>query len=431
MQYEDLDESQKQAITRCCDIAQRIVPVTGQAGTGKTTIMRIVHAMLTQHGYRVVLCAPTGKAAKRIQEATGLLAMTIHRLLEYPRPGDRDEKTGKTLSTTTPRRDRNHPIDYDVVLADEYAMVNTEVHRNLIDALPRGGVLRAFGDVNQLPPIESFNKNQDKPSPFMEMLSRWNGIVLNQIHRQGEGSGIVSNGKLILEGRAPKRTDDFTLKITDYPVQEVRDYVQGGLEPYEFTAPNDPELDLSLTTNQIIVPTNKGKVGAVELNLVIQRLFKPNAPKEGVKLPRHRWDEKKEYYVVPGDKVIWTQNNYDLEVFNGETGIVKEITEYDEIIIDFGDRVLPIPPEVATVNKQGVAVMYDPRKDLDLAYVVTTHKAQGSEFDNVLYVLNKSSSFIQSRHNFYTAITRARKHVHLITDKFSLSYSTLHKSTRV
>ncbi len=431
MQFEELDESQRSAIARCCDIGQRIVPVTGQAGTGKTTIMRIVHSMLSEHGYRVVLCAPTGKAAKRIQEATGLLAMTIHRLLEYPRPGERDEKTGKALSTSTPRRDRYNPIEFDVVLADEYAMVNTEVHRNLIDALPRGGVLRAFGDVNQLPPIESFNRGQEKPSPFMEMLSRWNGIVLQHIHRQGEGSGIVTNGKLILEGRSPKRTNDFTMKITDYPVQEVRDYVQGGLEPRDFAAPDEPQLDLSSTKNQIIVPTNKGKVGAVELNLTVQRLFKPNAVREGVKLPRHKWDEKKEYYIVPGDKVIWTQNNYDLEVFNGETGIVKEITEFDEIIIDFGDRVLPIPPEVATLNKYGVAVTYDPRKDLDLAYVVTTHKAQGSEFDNVLYVLNKSSSFIQSKHNFYTAITRARKHVHLICDKFSLSYSTLHKRTVV
>src|SRR5690606_29136416 len=125
---------------RCIDMSQgnRIVPVTGVAGTGKTTIIRIVYNELREAGYSVVLCAPTGKAAKRIYEATGIPALTIHRLLEYPHPGERDEKTGKALATTDPKRNRGNPLPHDIVIADEYAMVNLEVHSNLVHALKSG-----------------------------------------------------------------------------------------------------------------------------------------------------------------------------------------------------------------------------------------------------------------------------------------------------
>ena len=160
------DKTQAEAIGACCDISRRIVPVTGAAGTGKTTILQNVYKTLKARGHQVVLCAPTGKAAKRIQEATGIRARTIHRLLEYPHPGERDEKTGKTLISTDPKRDRQNPIDFDVVLVDEYAMVSVEVHRNLIDALPHGGIIRMFGDANQLQPIESSKRLQAEPSSF-------------------------------------------------------------------------------------------------------------------------------------------------------------------------------------------------------------------------------------------------------------------------
>ncbi|NJL53748.1 AAA family ATPase [bacterium] len=407
-----LDSDQRLAVERCLDIKRRIVPVTGQAGSGKTSIMKIVFDKYIHAGYRVVMCAPTGKAAKRIHEATGIPAMTIHRLLEYPHPGERDEK-GKPLSTTVPKRDRNNPLEYNVVLADEYAMVNTEVHRNLIDALPRAGVLRAFGDINQLPPIEPGNR--EMPSPFSQMLKNFDGVVLGTIHRQGEGSGIVSNGNLILKGQMPKRLSDFTFTITDDPVTSLREHVLSC------------DKDFGKMDAQIISPTNKGRVGVIELNNTMQRLYKPENVQRGLLLPRHKWDVKKAYRIGVGDKVIWTQNNYDLEIFNGETGVVVEITDLDEIAIDFGDRVETVPPEVNTVKRDGTLGTYDPRKDLDLAYVVTTHKSQGSEYQDVIYVLNRSSVYIQNRQNFYTAITRARKSAHLITDKFSLGYSVQHK----
>ncbi len=149
----DLDETQLAAVERCCDLTQRVVPVTGAAGTGKTTILQNVYRRLYKQGREVVLCAPTGKAAKRITEATGIQACTIHRLLEYPFPGERDQTTGKALVSTDPKKDRNNPLNYMVVLCDEYAMVSVEVHRNLLDALPNGAVIRMFGDANKLQPI--------------------------------------------------------------------------------------------------------------------------------------------------------------------------------------------------------------------------------------------------------------------------------------
>jgi exodeoxyribonuclease V alpha subunit len=340
--------------------------------------------------------------------------MTIHRLLEYPMPGERDPKTGKMLSSSVPKRDRYNPIEFDIVLADEYAMVATDLHRNLVDALPRGGRLCAFGDINQLPPIES--GKVDRPSPFAEMLKNFDGVVLGTIHRQGEGSGIVHNAHAILQGRMPKRLDDFTMRITDDPVTDLRIYLE------ECNGES-----FSTTVNQIIVPTNKGRVGTVELNNMVQRFYHPNASTDGISIPRHKWDESKQCRLVVGDKVLWTQNNYDLAIFNGESGLVTEFTDFDEIAIDFGDRVVTIPPEVATLDKYGRTKTYDPRKDISLAYVVTTHKAQGSEYQSVVYVMNRSSAFIQSRNNFYTAVSRARGNVHLITDKFSLAYSVQHK----
>ena len=145
-----------------------------------------------------------------------------------------------------------------------------------------------------------------------------------------------------------------------------------------------------------------------------------------VKLPRHSWAEDKDTRVAVGDKVIWTQNNYELEIMNGELGIITQITELEEIVIDFGERVKSIPPMLAVTKKDGTLAYVDPRKDIDLAYAVTTHKAQGSEFKRIIYVLNKSSVFMQNCANYYTAITRARNHVTLITDQKSF-FASLQK----
>ncbi len=172
MEKLQFDDSQLKAIGACCNIERRVVAITGEAGTGKTTIIQNVYETLSARGHNVVLCAPTGKAAKRITEATGIAARTLHRLLEYPHPGEVDDKTGKTLITTDPKKDRINPIEFDVVICDEYAMVNVELHRNLLDALPNGGIIRMFGDANQLQPIETAQSKriQQQDSSFIKML---------------------------------------------------------------------------------------------------------------------------------------------------------------------------------------------------------------------------------------------------------------------
>lgn len=167
----EYSEKQLEAIDLCLNREKRIVAITGPAGSGKTTIIKDVYKRLTDEGITVALAAPTGKAAKRIKEATGIPAVTIHKLLEYSRPGERDEKTGKPLTDTAPKRDHTFPLVERVILVDEYTMVNHELNRNIIDALGRGAVLRCFGDIHQLPPIEAHKLTGVDSSPFEEHLS--------------------------------------------------------------------------------------------------------------------------------------------------------------------------------------------------------------------------------------------------------------------
>ena len=408
----ELDTTQRQAVSECCDLSNRIVAVTGAAGTGKTTILQHVYRNLYKQGTEVVLCAPTGKAAKRITEATGIQACTIHRLLEYPHPGEVDQTTGKSLVTTDPKRDRAFPIEQKVVLADEYAMVNVEVHRNLLDSLPNGGVIRMFGDANQLQPIESNKRLQKEDSSFLKMLEKFDGIRLETIHRQAGDSNIISNGQRILQGQIPLRKEDFTLKFTDTPVEGILDFIQDNLTN---------GVDYGTTDNQIISPTKVGWVGTEALNAAIQQLLQP-ATKPYVVVERQQWSNIPEQRFYIGDKVINTVNNYPLEVFNGETGIITEFGDNGDITIDFGDKDVTVPASLEMTGRYGTYYM-NPQKDLDLAYVITTHKSQGSEYDRICYVMNRSRSFLLNRKNFYTAISRARTHVSVITDQKSINLS--------
>ena len=414
-----LDETQLAAIERCCDLSERIVPVTGAAGTGKTTILQNVYRRLYNQSCQVVLCAPTGKAAKRITEATGIQAMTIHRLLEYPHPGEVNQKTGKPLVTTDPKKDRNNPIEFKTVLCDEYAMVNVEVHRNLLDALPNGGVIRMFGDANQLQPIESNKRLQKEPSSFLKMLEKFNGIRLETIHRQAGDSNIISNGQRIISGQIPLRKEDFALKFTDKPVETVLDFIQDNLAD---------EIDYGTIHNQIISPTKVGWVGTEALNAAIQQLLQPST-KPYVTIERQKWSNVEEQRIYIGDKVIYTVNCYPLEVFNGETGVVTEFRDNGDITIDFGDKDITVPVSLEMQGRHGTYFM-NPQKDLDLAYVITTHKCQGSEYDRICYVMNRSRSFLLNRKNFYTAISRARTHVTVISDQQALNLSLAKKGDK-
>jgi exodeoxyribonuclease V alpha subunit len=425
------DETQLQAIDACCDVTKRIVAVTGKAGTGKTVMMKQVENSLRNMGYVVQASAPTGKAAKRIQEATGLQAMTNHRLLGYGMPREievDDEKTGNkkivTISTG-PRFKPGQPLPYDFILCDEYAMVNQEINRNLIDALKAGARIRMFGDVNQLKPIEEDRRLDEQPSAFQNALQKFGGITLDTIHRHDDGSGIARNGALILQGRMPRQTDDFKIRQTDQPVMGVQEFIQLCREQGHSYADTD---------HQVVTTMNKSWIGTQRLNLIIQAMFWDRAA-PFIDLPRYRemgtGKDRPPIRVQIGSKVVYTANTYDLDgngttyAFNGEVGIVGDINHMEgSVEIDFGDRTVVIPPLIIVVKPDGTVVEQDPRRNIDLAYVLTTHKMQGSEVKHVAYVLNKSTLWAQSRRNFYTAITRAREHCTVFCDPHSLAKST-------
>ena len=414
MQHDDL---QSQAVTLCCDSTKNIVSVTGQAGTGKTTIMKKVYEAFINAGHSVALAAPTGKAAKRIAEATGIDAMTLHRLLEFTHPGDPDQKTGKVIGVSVPRRNRENRLEYTVVLVDEASMINQELYRDLIDALPPGGVIRFFGDVNQLPPIEQRDDYKKMPSPFSKLLKDFPSVMLTNIYRQGEGSGVVKNGHRILHGMVPQQFDDFKLIIG-------RPHLPNTL----IELIKSEGIDFNSLDNQIITPTNKGWIGQVALNQAVQKLLKGDQMYEAVLMPREKWD-KNDLFVVTGDKVIWKKNEYNLGIFNGETGIIKDL-DNDCVTVDFGDRVVSVPPWIEYTTPDGQIKGYDPRVNIYLAYALTTHSCQGSEYQHVVYVMDRSCWGLLIRGNFYTAVSRARKKAWVISDNAALQRSVVNTQSR-
>ncbi len=420
MDFATLHPKQQEAVNACLDKDQRrIVPITGEAGTGKTSIMQIVHSELTEAGFSVGTVAPTGKASKRVKEATGIKdAMTMHRALEFTHPGDPDPKTGKATGFSVPRRFMpDNPLEYDVILADEYAMVNNDLHRSLIDALMNGSRICMFGDENQLEPIEEDKRLLDQPTPFQRMLKDFNGIKLEHNYRQAAGSGVALNCSRILRGWVPVQKDDFNIKYTDQPVDLVMNYIADM---------QSQGVDFTGLDNQIISPQNKSWIGTVKLNGRIQSTIWSDMS-DSIDLPRHEWAQGDSVRIKVGDKVVCTKNMYEVTadndekgLFNGECGIVRSIDEYEAFYVDVGDRVVYIPRTVQRINRNGQSYLTDPRKDIDLAYVLTTHKCQGSEYKRVIYLMNKSVQYMLTRRNFYTGVSRAREHVTVITDQRSI-----------
>jgi|TARA_Y100000034_G_C6907541_1_gene421636 exodeoxyribonuclease V alpha subunit len=414
----DYDPKQMEAIAASCNLSNKTVAVTGKAGTGKTQLLQENFRQLTSAGYSVALVAPTGKAARRIKEATGINANTMHKKLEFTHPGDRHPKTGKPMGYSRPKRDMDNTLDEDVILADEYAMVNNQLHRDLFDALKSGAVIRVFGDVNQLRPIENAQILRERPSPFQHLLHNFTSVTLEQVHRQSEGSGIIEAGSAILKGRVPRRSDDVSINYTKLALDALKRYVFDK---------GEEGIDFAGVDNQIITPTKMGWTGTAKLNNVLQGMFRSDIPSDQfIEVPRHTW-VKTSMRACVGDKIINTENIYQtddspLECFNGEVGIVVAIHKDIGVIdIDMGDRVVSFPPVITFTTNKGEQKQFDPRRALDLGYALTTHKTQGSEYIQSVYVLNSSQPrILQNRANFYTGLTRAREHAHIIMDQISM-----------
>lgn len=442
-----LDAQQRKAVDLCCDINKRLVSVTGPAGSGKTTIIRLVHEYYVAKGIPIALAAPTGKAARRIKEATGIPAVTVHKLLEYGRPGERDPDTGKPIDPTIPNRHRKNPLSERVVIVDEYAMINYELHNNLMAAMPSGGVVRAFGDVNQLPPIEEFRiSNSKELTPFEHLLTRvGESVKLDKVYRQGEGSNILDAADKIRRGHTPPLNNDLGdlyIHLTDRPIDALKMLVR-----------DHPEF--GTINHQIISPSRKSWVGTHQLNDILRNLLNPT-PVQSQELPRHSWN-KERVVVGLGDKVVCTSNTYDLrdyferweewdnghpvpgsfipcpdnkQMLNGETGIITQIYPDGALDIDFGDRIVEVPAKHHEYwAKKDTVIEVSALKDIDLAYALTTHKCQGSEYESVIYMINKSMFYTLSRQNLYTGITRAKRRAVVLADQkgFALSINRVQK----
>jgi exodeoxyribonuclease V alpha subunit len=396
----DLSMEQDTAVEMSVDLNLRLVGVTGGAGTGKTTILRHVYTRLHDMGFAVVLVAPTGRAAKRIQEATGIPAKTIHRLLEFPRLSDEDYKAGEA---GMPKRNRSNPLLERVILVDESSMIGPQLYGQLMDALRPSTCVRFFGDNNQLPPVEKGK------APFEQILTRFPSIELQYNYRSNDA--IVSNALRILKGSVPQRNAAFDIVYSGDPIKTMLEMVQEG-EGRAFTGAD----------HQILIPGRKGHYGTMYTNPRLQLIFNPDGPH--LRLPRFEEDDA-DLTVRKEDKFLWTRNDYTFEMYNGETGTVHDIdTEDGTLVLATEERIVTIPPSAEYFHPAyGRKIIYDPRKQLELGYCITTHKAQGSEFKVVMYVCTGVSPYLLNRRNFYTAITRAKERVIMICDNRAMSYS--------
>jgi exodeoxyribonuclease V alpha subunit len=390
----DFSIEQQDAIDLCCDMSNVIACVTGGAGVGKTLVMGEVYRQLKDKKKTVALCAPTGRAAKRIEELNGIKATTVHRLLEFPMPWEGGEN-----DPNVPRRNRENPLMHKVVIVDESSMISPFLYRCLMDALPRGSVIRWFGDNNQLPPIE-----EGKP-PFVQLLKEWPSMELTFNYRSGDI--LIDNAQRILRGLLPQRHPRFEILYTEHPVSMLIDFVT---------------KDFVQETHQVIMPTRRGSAGTSRANPSIQMRFNS----KGNMLRLDRFDKKEAALAVRAkDKFIWIKNDYKLDLFNGELGYIDCVdADAGELGIVTGQRAVVIPPRIKTYDSyRGCIINYDPRKQIELGYAITTHKAQGSEFDTIIYCMSRSQVWLLNKRNFYTAVTRAKKQVILITDRKAMNMS--------
>lgn len=369
----ELAPEQRQAILAAAGASFLIV--TGGPGTGKTTLVRGVLHLLRAARQRALLCAPTGRAAKRLAEATGEPAQTIHRLLEWnPREGGFGRR-------------REHPLDTDVLIVDEASMLDAPLFLHVLEALPAKAQLLLVGDADQLPSVGPGAVLADCIASEVVPVVR-----LRHIFRQEEASRIVKNAHRIRAGEMPEwpapgtdadfvfieRNDAETLRSTLTTLVTERLPRKLGL---------DPRADV-----QVLVPMHRGPLGASALNAALQAALNPDGEPVGTTGLR------------VGDRVMQVRNNYDLDVFNGDLGCIEA---WDE----------PARRATVTFDERRVAYEAGSLYELVLAYACTVHKAQGSEYPAVVVVLHGQHFVLLQRNLLYTAITRARQQVVLLGER--------------
>ncbi len=371
---------QKEAVARA--VQNRLLIITGGPGTGKTTIIRAICEIFTVLAVRTVLGAPTGRAAKRIQEATGCEARTIHRLLEY-----NYQKGGF-------QRNQDFPLDADAVIIDEASMIDTILMYHLVKAIPPNATLILVGDVDQLPSVGPGNVLKD----IIDSRA-FRVITLNEIFRQCQDSLIVVNAHRINAGEFPTLRQEHGGNTDFYFIEEEdpEKILERILKLYSRGLPNRFGFK-TVQEIQVLTPMHRGLIGASNLNAELQQVLNP----EGTGLSRGGRIYKQR------DKVMQTTNNYDKEVFNGDIGIITEIdTEEQELKVDFEGR--------------EVAYDFTELDELELAYAISVHKSQGSEYPAVIMPVAIQHYMLLLRNLIYTGITRGKKLVVLVGTKKALA----------
>jgi exodeoxyribonuclease V alpha subunit len=376
-----LTEKQKEGVKTA--VKQKVMVLTGGPGTGKTTIIKAILEIFRRLTPRIVMGAPTGRAAKRMSEATGWEAKTLHRVLEW---------SPKEMGF---KKDADHPLDADVVIVDEASMIDNLLMHYFLKAAPRGSVLILVGDVNQLPSVGAGNVLKDIIGSGAIPV-----VELNEIFRQAMGSLIITNAHRINHGEFPRIPDSKEETLQDfYFIQKEtpEDVLATILDLVTNRIPSRFKIN-PVDGIQVLTPMHRGIIGAENLNKVLQEALN----KSQIELPRGG-----RVYKL-GDKVMQIKNDYDKEVFNGDIGRITRIDpEEQEVTVEFDGRLVDY--DFSDLN------------ELVLAYAVSVHKSQGSEYPVVVMPVHVSHYMLLQRNLIYTGVTRARKLVIIVGTKKALS----------
>jgi exodeoxyribonuclease V alpha subunit len=384
-----LADSQREAVRLA--LASKVLVITGGPGVGKTTLVNTILKILLAKGTEVLLCAPTGRAAKRLSESTGFAAKTIHRLLET------DPRTGRF------KRDSDNPLACDLLVLDEASMVDVPLMRALLSALPDRAALLVVGDVDQLPSVGPGQVLADIIGAGCLPVIR-----LTEIFRQAASSRIIVNAHRVNRGEMPElaAVDGSDFYFVDAADAEagVRLILSVLRERIPARFGLDPVRDV-----QVLCPMNRGGLGARALNAELQAALNPPGDN---RVERFGWT------FCPGDKVMQVTNDYDREVFNGDLGVITRVdAEESELTVAFDGR--------------AVVYGFGELDELVLAYATTIHKAQGSEYPAVVIPLMTQHYAMLARNLLYTGITRGKQLVVLVGQRRALAIAVKAAGGRV
>jgi exodeoxyribonuclease V alpha subunit len=387
-----LSPTQVDALSRV--LASKVSVITGGPGVGKTTIVKAIVEIVEAKRMEIELAAPTGRAAKRLSEATGRPARTIHRLLEI------DPKTGAF------QRNELSPLSCDLVIVDEASMIDVPLLDALLRGIPSRSAVLFVGDADQLPSVGPGQALND-----LIACGRFAVSELREIHRQAEGSSIVVNAHRVNRGELPLSRENPE-EPADFYVLDAADGAAAREKIVKLVAERiparfglDPRADV-----QVLSPMHRGDAGVQSLNAALQAALNPRS----AQAPRF---ERAESILAPGDKVMQTVNDYEKDVFNGDLGLVRSVdTRRKAAVVEFDGR--PVEYEGSELDA------------LTLAWATTIHKSQGSEYPAVVIALLSEQAIMLQRNLLYTAITRGRKLVVLVGQKKAIAMAVRNATAR-